>query len=52
MRSKWIALIGIVAAAVVLGLGVTGQVGAGADQGRGSGHQVLADDKGPAGPTP
>ncbi|MFD7031453.1 hypothetical protein ACFWAR_25840 [Streptomyces sp. NPDC059917] len=52
MRVTWATLIGILTAAVVLGLGATGPGGIGADQGRGSGHQVLADDKGPAGPTP
>ncbi|MGH8917668.1 MAG: hypothetical protein ACRD0H_04900 [Actinomycetes bacterium] len=52
MRVTLVGLIGILTAAVVLGLGVTGPGGAGADRGSGSGYQVLADDKGPAGPTP
>ncbi|MFE4960866.1 hypothetical protein ACFRCW_44900 [Streptomyces sp. NPDC056653] len=53
MRVKLARLMGIVTAAVVLGIGVTGQHGgAAADHGRGTGYQVLADDKGPASPKP
>ncbi|MFE9481649.1 hypothetical protein ACFYNM_23945 [Streptomyces spororaveus] len=53
MRSKLAGLIGIIAAALAIGVGVT--VGSGpVDAERPSGHQVLADDKGPgvASPAP
>ncbi|MFI5544654.1 hypothetical protein ACIA6E_12870 [Streptomyces sp. NPDC051815] len=49
MRSKLVGLIGIIAAALVIGAGVTVQT---ADAGQPSGYQVLADDKGPGAPSP
>ncbi|MFD5412049.1 hypothetical protein ACFV4Q_15345 [Streptomyces nojiriensis] len=45
MRSKLAGLIGIIAAALAIGVGVT--VSSPVDAGRPSGYQVLADDKGP-----
>ncbi|MFG2481556.1 MULTISPECIES: hypothetical protein [Streptomyces] len=52
MRSKLAGLIGITAAALAFGFGVTAQ--SPADSGQPSGYQVLADDKGPgvASPAP
>ncbi|MFI1649044.1 hypothetical protein ACH4XT_19180 [Streptomyces avidinii] len=52
MRSKLAGLIGITAAALAFGVGVT--VSSPADAGQPSGYQVLADDKGPgiASPAP
>ncbi|MFJ3962174.1 hypothetical protein [Streptomyces sp. NPDC090036] len=51
MRSKLAGLIGIIAAALAIGVGVTVSP---ADAGQPSGHQVLADDRGPgiASPAP
>ncbi|MFE0579969.1 MULTISPECIES: hypothetical protein [unclassified Streptomyces] len=49
MRSKLVGLIGIIAAALVIGTGVT--VGT-ADAGQPSGYEVLADDRGPGLPSP
>ncbi|MGZ9932136.1 hypothetical protein ACXNSR_19945 [Streptomyces sp. NC-S4] len=45
MRSKLAGLIGIIAATLAIGVGVT--VSSPVDTGRPAGHQVLADDKGP-----
>ncbi|MFB6821599.1 hypothetical protein ACFCXA_08420 [Streptomyces virginiae] len=45
MRSKRAGLIGIIAAALAIGVGVT--VSGPVDTGQPSGYQVLADDKGP-----
>ncbi|CAM5242403.1 hypothetical protein [Streptomyces avidinii] len=52
MRSKLAGLIGIIAAALAFGVGVT--VSSPADAGQPAGYQVLADDKGPgvASPAP
>ncbi|MFI7408753.1 hypothetical protein ACIBU0_08825 [Streptomyces sp. NPDC049627] len=51
MREKPARLIGFLAAvALVLGLG--GTVGSIAAAGQGTGSHVVADDKGPAAPTP
>ncbi|MGW6979846.1 hypothetical protein ACWGE1_10405 [Streptomyces sp. NPDC054932] len=52
MRSKLAGLIGIIAAALAFGVGVT--VSSPADAGQPSGYQVLAEDKGPgvASPAP
>ncbi|MFG2666252.1 hypothetical protein ACGFY6_18660 [Streptomyces sp. NPDC048387] len=47
MNSKLAGLAGIFAAALVLGLGVTVH-----GEGVPAGHQVLADDRGPAAPSP
>ncbi|MEU4730240.1 MULTISPECIES: hypothetical protein [unclassified Streptomyces] len=49
MRSKLAGLIGIVAAALAIGVGVTVQA---PDAGQPSGYQVVADDKGPGLPSP
>ncbi|MEU9158717.1 MULTISPECIES: hypothetical protein [unclassified Streptomyces] len=49
MRSKLAGLIGIFAATLVIGVGVTVQS---ADAGQPSGYEVLADDKGPGAPSP
>ncbi|MFG2338006.1 hypothetical protein [Streptomyces yangpuensis] len=49
MRSKLVGLMGIFAAALVIGAGATAQP---ADAGRPSGHSVLAEDKGPGAPSP
>ncbi|MFH7593842.1 hypothetical protein WDV06_01875 [Streptomyces racemochromogenes] len=50
MNSKLAGLAGIfAAAALVLGLGATVQA---PDAGPSAGHQVLADDRGPAAPSP
>ncbi|MGW7450335.1 hypothetical protein [Streptomyces sp. NPDC054787] len=49
MRSKLAGLIGIVAAALAIGVGVTVQA---TDAGQPSGYQVVADDKGPGLPSP
>ncbi|MEV7439696.1 hypothetical protein ACFCYI_17970 [Streptomyces sp. NPDC056257] len=49
MRSKLAGLIGIFAATLVIGVGVTVQS---PDAGQPSGYEVLADDKGPGAPSP
>lgn len=49
MRSKLAGLIGIFAATLAIGVGVTVQA---ADAGQPSGYQVLAEDKGPGLPSP
>ncbi|MFD9479131.1 MULTISPECIES: hypothetical protein [Streptomyces] len=52
MRSKLVGLIGIIAATLAIGVGVT--VSSPVDAGQPSGYQVLAEDKGPgvASPAP
>ncbi|MEW2137338.1 hypothetical protein AB0892_12145 [Streptomyces sp. NPDC005409] len=49
MRSKLAGLIGIIAAALAIGVGVSVQA---TDAGQPSGYQVVADDKGPGLPSP
>ncbi|MEU8431302.1 hypothetical protein AB0F18_00015 [Streptomyces sp. NPDC029216] len=49
MNSKLVRLVGIFAAAVVLGLGVAVQS---SDAGPSTGSQVLAEDRGPASASP
>ncbi|MFD7258054.1 hypothetical protein [Streptomyces sp. NPDC059874] len=51
MRGKLAGLVGIFAVALAFGLGVSAEQGNQAD-GTGTGHLVLAEDRGPAGPSP